>query len=97
MSEQAPEYLQALREQIVEAHIQAETVAHNIPAALATFRHPRYEVPAFGAIADGAEAVEGLLSQLLTAFPDFWLQRVANALCRQCGHSGVQIWRHASG
>ena len=30
-----------------------------------------------GAVADGPEAVEGLLSQLLGAFPDFWLQRLA--------------------
>jgi predicted ester cyclase len=30
-----------------------------------------------GAIADGPEAVHGLLSQLLGAFPDFWLKRLA--------------------
>ena len=75
-----PEDLQHLRthrEQIVDAHIQAETATHDIRAALATFRHPRYEVPAFGAIADGAEAVEGLLGQLLGAFPDFWVRRIA--------------------
>lgn len=62
---------------MVDAHIAAETVTHDVAAALATFRHPRYEVPAVGAIADGAEAVQGLLSQVLGAFPDFWIQRLA--------------------
>ena len=69
--------LRARREAVVNAHIEAETVTHDVAAALATFRHPRYEVPAVGAIADGPEAVEGLLSQLLGAFPDFWLHRLA--------------------
>jgi predicted ester cyclase len=65
------------REEIVNAHIHAETSNHDIGATLATFRHPRYEVPAFGAIADGAEAVQGLLTGLLHAFPDFWLEKLA--------------------
>ena len=69
--------LRARREAVVNAHIEAETVTHDVAAALATFHHPRYEVPAVGAIADGAEAVQGLLSQLLGAFPDFWLNRLA--------------------
>lgn len=69
--------LKARRDVIVDAHIHAEASTHDIAAALATFRHPRYEVPAFGAIADGPEAVEGLLGQLLGAFPDFWLDRIA--------------------
>ena len=33
--------------------------------------------PAVGLIADGADAVEGLLNQLLAAFPDFWLKKDA--------------------
>ena len=69
--------LRARREAVVNAHIEAETVTHDVAAALATFHHPRYEVPAVGAIADGEEAVQGLLSQLLGAFPDFWLNRLA--------------------
>ena len=77
MNQQDREHLRVRRERMVDAHIEAETATHDIQAALATFRHPRYEVPAFGAIADGAEAVEGLLGQLLGAFPDFWLQRIA--------------------
>ena len=66
--------LRERREQIVRAHIEAETVTHDIGAAVATFYHPRYEVPAAGVIANGGEAVEGLLRQLLGAFPDFWLK-----------------------
>ena len=69
--------LRARREAVVKAHIEAETVTHDVAAALATFRHPRYEVPAVGAIADGPEAVHGSLSQLLGAFPDFWLHQLA--------------------
>jgi predicted ester cyclase len=86
--------LKTRREQVVDAHIQAETEAHDIGAALATFRHPRYEVPAFGSIADGADAVEGLLGQLLGAFPDFWLQRIAthhaeDAVIVECRFGGT--------
>ena len=94
MNQEGREQIRARREQIVDAHIQAETAAHDIPATLATFRHPRYEVPAFGAIADGPDAVEGLLGQLLGAFPDFWLQRVAthhadDAVIVECKFGGT--------
>ena len=70
--------LRERREAVVNAHIVAETVTHDVAAAVATFRHPRYEVPAVGAIADGPEAVHGLLSQLLGAFPDFWVHRLTH-------------------
>ena len=60
--------LRARREAVVNAHIEAEAVHHDISAALATFHRPRYEVPAVGAIADGPEAVHGLLGQVLGAF-----------------------------
>jgi hypothetical protein len=73
--------LRSQREAVVNAHIQAEAVDHDILAALATFHHPRYEVLAMGAVVDGSEAVENLLSQLLGAFPDFWLHRLATAPC----------------
>jgi steroid delta-isomerase-like uncharacterized protein len=69
--------LRARREAVVNAHIEAEAVNHDVAAALATFHSPRYEVPAVGAIADGAEAVQGLLNQVLGAFPDFWLHKLA--------------------
>jgi len=67
--------LRARREVVVNTHIEAEAVNHDVAAALATFHHPRYEVPAVGAVADGAAAVEGLLKLLLGAFPDFWLRQ----------------------
>ena len=38
--------LREQREAVVKAHIEAEAVTHDVAAALATFRHPRYEVPA---------------------------------------------------
>lgn len=94
MTQQECDGLRAFREQIVNAHIHAETSAHDIEAALATFRHPRYEVPAFDAIADGPKAVEGLLGQLLGAFPDFWLERTAthhadHAVIVECKFGGT--------
>jgi predicted ester cyclase len=69
--------LRARREAVVNAHIEAEAVSHDVAAALATFQHPRYEVPAMGAVADGPDAVHGLLDQVLGAFPDFWLKTLA--------------------
>jgi predicted ester cyclase len=91
--------VRARRQQIVDAHIHAETSTHDIAAAIATFRHPRYEVPAFGAIADGEEAVRGLLGQLLGAFPDFWLEKLAvhhsdDAVTVECKFGGTHqgIW-----
>ena len=71
------ESLRARREAVVNAHIEAEAVNHDVAAALATFRSPRYEVPAMGAIVEGADAVHGLLTGLLDAFPDFWLRKLA--------------------
>jgi predicted ester cyclase len=75
MTVAATQELRARREAVVNAHIQAEAVDHSVSAALATFRHPHYEVPAMGGPVDGVEAVEGLLTTLLAAFPDFWLQQ----------------------
>ncbi len=69
--------LRSQREAIVNAHIEAEAVAHDVAATVATFQHPRYEVPALGAVADGAEGVHGLVSVLLSAFPDFYLKPIA--------------------
>jgi SnoaL-like polyketide cyclase len=86
--------LRAKREAVVNAHIEAEAVTHNVAAALATFHRPRYEVPAVGAIADGGEAVEGLLNLLLGAFPDFWLKKLAlyhadDAVIVECKFGGT--------
>lgn len=68
--------IRAHREAIVKAHIEAEAVHHDVAATLATFRHPRYEVPALAATADGSEAVHGLITALLSAFPDFYLHPI---------------------
>ena len=91
--------LRASREAVVKAHIEAEAVAHDVAAALATFRHPRYEVPAVGAVADGSEAVQGLLSLLLGAFPDFWLKVLGmyhadDAVIVECKFGGTHegVW-----
>ena len=70
------EQLRARREAVVNAHVEAESVKHDVAAVLATFHHPRYEVPAMGAPVDGGDAVHGLLTQLLAAFPDFWVRPV---------------------
>jgi steroid delta-isomerase-like uncharacterized protein len=83
------------REQIVNEHIEAEAVRHDIRATLETFKHPRYEVPALAAVADGADAVNGLLGALLTAFPDFYLQKTAvhhadDAVIVECRFGGTQ-------
>jgi steroid delta-isomerase-like uncharacterized protein len=87
--------LRARREAVVNAHIEAETVKHDVAAALATFHHPRYEVPAMGAPVDGGDAVHALLTALLGAFPDFWLERTAthyadDAVVVECRFGGTQ-------
>src|ERR1700692_2968621 len=94
MATQTIENLRAGRDAVVKAHIDAETVQHDVAAALATFHHPRYEVPAMGAAGDGGDAVHGLLTQLLGAFPDFWLEQTTvhhadNAVIVECRFGGT--------
>jgi len=94
MANQTMENLRARRDAVVKAHIDAETILHDAAAALATFHHPRYEVPAMGAVVDGGDAVHGLLTQLLGAFPDFWLEQIAvhhadNAVIVECRFGGT--------
>lgn len=67
--------LQIKREATVRAHMAAEN-NHDVEATLQTFHHPRYEVIPFGGASDGTEAVHGLLSALMTAFPDFRVEPV---------------------
>jgi len=62
--------LRTRRERTVRAHIDAEC-RHDISATLATFAEANYDVVALGAPTNGAAAVEELLRQLFTAFPDF--------------------------
>jgi steroid delta-isomerase-like uncharacterized protein len=85
----------AHRELIVNEHIEAEAIRHDVTATVKTFKHPRYEVPALGVVADGAEAVNGLLGALLTAFPDFHIERTAihhaeDAVIVECRLKGTQ-------
>jgi predicted ester cyclase len=91
--------LRARREAVVKAHIRAEAVTHDPAAALATFKHPRYDVPALGGVVDGAAGVDGLLHGLLCAFPDFWLREgdyhyTDNAVIVECVFGGTQkgVW-----
>ena len=91
--------LQARREAVVDAHIQAEATDHNVASTLATFRHPRYEVPALNTIADGPDAVTGLVNAVLTAFPDFYLRKTAvhhaeDTVVVECVFGGTQhgVW-----
>jgi predicted ester cyclase len=85
----------ARREAIVDEHIEAEAVRHDVAATVRTFKHPRYEVPALGAVPDGAEAVTGFLQALLTAFPDFYIKKTAvhhadDAVIVECRLGGTQ-------
>ena len=87
--------LRARREMIVNEHIEAEAVRHDVAATVKTFKHPRYEVPALDAVADGAEAVTGLLETVLTAFPDFYIKKTAvhhtdDAVIVECRFGGTQ-------
>jgi len=69
--------LRERREAVVQAHIRAEAVEHDVAAVLASFKRPRYEVPALASVADGANEVQGLVTALLAAFPDFYLHQLA--------------------
>jgi predicted ester cyclase len=88
--------MRARREAIVNAHIEAEAVTHDPAATVATFRRARYEVPALGAVVEGAEGVNGLVGGLLAAFPDFYLHRTAlyhadDAVIVECRFGGTQL------
>ncbi len=71
MTTSVSESLRAQRAAVVDSHIEAEAVLHDVAATVATFGHPRYEVPALAAVVDGAEGVHGLVGGLRAAFPDF--------------------------
>ncbi|HMM90802.1 ester cyclase [Bradyrhizobium sp.] len=95
MATTATDSLRARREAVVNAHIEAEAEKHDVAAALATFHHPRYEVPANGIIADGSEAVESFLNGVLSAFPDLWLKPLKlyhadDAVIVECRWGGTQ-------
>jgi steroid delta-isomerase-like uncharacterized protein len=58
------------REAVVQAHMEAEC-NQDIPATLKTFAEANYDVVPLGASTNGRPAVEELLGQLFSAFPDF--------------------------
>ena len=57
------------REEIVRRHMESENV-HDFDVTMATFRHPRYEIIATGAVHDGEAAVREYFKESRTAFPD---------------------------
>ena len=63
------EEVRAAREAIVRRHMEAENV-HDYPGAIATFRHPRYELVALDRVHDGRAEVEEYFRESRTAFPD---------------------------
>lgn len=65
--------LRDVREKIVREHIDAEN-RRDAKGTVNTFHSARYEVFPFGAVADGAAAVEDLLSGLFNSFPDFHVE-----------------------
>jgi len=73
--------LRARREAVIRAHIHAEAIDHDADATVATFSRPRYEVPALAAVVDGSAAVHAFVKQLLTTFPDLWVQQEALHHC----------------
>lgn len=64
-----PSELRSAREKIVREHMEAEN-RRDFAAAIGTFRHPRYELVATGAVHDGHEEVERYFRETRTAFPD---------------------------
>lgn len=59
----------ARREAIVREHMQSEN-RHDFDATIATFKHPRYELVATGAVHDGEEEVRAYFASSRAAFPD---------------------------
>lgn len=63
------EETRSAREAIVRRHMEAENV-HDYAEAIATFRHPRYEIIATGQVFDGLAEVQNYFKDSRTAFPD---------------------------
>src|ERR1051325_4271993 len=71
---QLTEEIRKAREAVIQAHVVAETHKHSVEATIATFRYARYEIPAFGVLADGEDEVNAFLTVFLRTFPDLWLK-----------------------
>ena len=61
--------LRQQREELVRHHMQVEN-NHDYPAAIATFKHPHYEIIATDRTFDGLEEVREYFRKTRTAFPD---------------------------
>ena len=64
------EDLRKRREELCVGHMTAEN-AHAFDEAIAFFHRPRYEVVATGEVFDGADRLDDLMQENVTAFPDF--------------------------
>jgi steroid delta-isomerase-like uncharacterized protein len=64
-----PDGIRREREAIVRRHMESEN-DHDFDTTLATFRQPRYELIATGAVHDGPEAVRAYFRESRAAFPD---------------------------
>ena len=62
--------LRRRREATVRAHIEAEN-RHDVPATIATFAHPQYDVAPGDLFFDGPAEIDRLLSSLMRGFSDF--------------------------
>lgn len=63
----------AARTALIHRHIAAEN-QHDLPALMATFSRPSYELVALDSSAVGAIAVADLMGRLLTAFPTLYTE-----------------------
>ena len=61
--------LRQQRETLVRHHMEVENL-HDYPAAIATFKHPHYEIIATDRTFDGLEEVQEYFRETRTAFPD---------------------------
>ena len=61
--------LRETRDRIVREHMESEN-RHEFDVALATFKHPRYELVATGEVIDGATDVAEYYRETRAAFPD---------------------------
>ena len=63
------EALRKLREETVRRHMESENT-HEFDVTMGTFRHPRYEIIATGAVHDGEAEVREYFRASRAAFPD---------------------------
>ena len=67
----------AERKLVIQAHLEAECITHDVDATVATFGRPHLEIPALATDAEGQDAVHRAVAAVLDAFPDFYIRPVA--------------------